>query len=216
MIATIERYVRASARELGTDHLDPRVMDAMQRVPRHAFVPDDLEDVAYDDRPLPIGFGQTISQPFIVALMSHLARIEPDHRVLEVGTGSGYQAAVLSLLAREVKSIEVVPELAMSAAKRLARLGYDNVEVRCADGYAGWPGTEDAPFDAIVVTAAAPRVPKALVAQLRAGGNLVIPVGEPYAPQRLEVLHKEDAEQLTTRVVLPVAFVPLVHRGAGD
>ncbi|MFN7954792.1 MAG: protein-L-isoaspartate(D-aspartate) O-methyltransferase [bacterium] len=214
MIATIERYVRASARELGTDHLDPRVLDAMRRVPRHEFVPDALADVAYDDRPLPIGHGQTISQPFIVALMSHLARIEPDHRVLEVGTGSGYQAAVLAELAHEVRSIEVVPELAASASKRLARLGYANVEVRCGDGYAGWP--EAAPFDAIVVTAAAPHVPPALVEQLRVGGTLVIPVGEPYAPQRLEALHKHDDAHVTTRNVLPVAFVPLVHRRAGD
>ncbi|MDX9998613.1 MAG: protein-L-isoaspartate(D-aspartate) O-methyltransferase [Phenylobacterium sp.] len=186
--------------------LTPRVGAAFEAVPRHRFVPPDLQDVAYGDHPLPIGHQATISQPLVVAAMTELAATRPEDRVLEVGTGSGYQAAILSLLVRQVFSIELVEALADSAAERLARLDYRNVEVRAGDGYLGWP--EEAPFDAIVVTAGAPFVPPALVEQLRPGRRMVIPVGRRGA-QQLMVVEKDASGRVGERRVMPVAFVPL-------
>jgi protein-L-isoaspartate(D-aspartate) O-methyltransferase len=176
----------------------------MEAVPRHLFVPDDLAGSAYSDQPLPIGHGQTISQPYVVALMSELADLEPGERALEVGTGSGYAAAVLSELADSVYTIEIVAPLAASAAERLGRLGYSNVRVRCGDGYRGWP--DRAPFDAIVVTAAPERVPQPLLDQLAIGGRLVIPVGG--AGQDLREITR-TADGFVERSVIPVRFVPM-------
>lgn len=191
---------------------DARVLDAMRRVPRHRFVPEALADQAYGDQPLPIGHDQTISQPYIVALMTQLARPAPGDRVLGVGTGSGYQAAVLAELAGEVYSIEIVTPLATRAALTLHRLGYSNVAVRSGDGYAGWP--EHAPFDAIVVTAAPERIPPPLLEQLAPGGRLVIPVGPLHATQELRVVEKREDGSLRERVVTPVRFVPLTGEAA--
>jgi protein-L-isoaspartate(D-aspartate) O-methyltransferase len=185
---------------------DERVLEAMRRVPRHEFVPEAERQSAYEDRPLPIGRGQTISQPYIVAAMTELAAPEPGARVLEIGTGSGYQAAVLAEVAGEVYSIEIIPELARTAAARLARLGYGRVHVRTGDGYLGWP--EAAPFDAIIVTAAPPEVPKPLEEQLKVGGRLVIPVGDLY--QELRVITRTPTG-LREQSVFPVRFVPMTH-----
>ncbi|HKA87383.1 MAG TPA: protein-L-isoaspartate(D-aspartate) O-methyltransferase [Haliangiales bacterium] len=182
---------------------DARVLEAMRRVPRHEFVPARVVDAAYDDRPLPIGHDQTISQPYIVALMTDLAMIGPRARVLEVGTGSGYQAAVLAQMGADVYSIEIVEPLAREAGERLARLGYA-VHVRAGDGYRGWP--EVAPFDAILVTAAPPRIPEPLKEQLRVGGRLVVPVGVGY--QELVVVTR-TATAFETKDVIPVRFVPM-------
>jgi len=189
---------------------DPRVLAAMGRVPRHLFVPAALRFRAYADHPLPIGNGQTISQPYIVALMTQLAEVEPDDVVLEIGTGSGYQAAVLSEIAREVATIEIVPDLADTARTRLAALGYKDVTVRTGDGYLGWK--EKAPFDAILVTAAAPEVPPPLVEQLGPGGILVIPVGPQSQVQSLLRIQKAADGSTVTREILPVVFVPLVRQ----
>lgn len=189
---------------------DPRVLAAMGRVPRHLFVPAALRFQAYADHPLPIGNGQTISQPYIVALMTQLAEVEPDDVVLEIGTGSGYQAAVLSEIVREVATIEIVPGLADTARTRLAALGYKNVTVRTGDGYLGWK--EKAPFDAILVTAAAPEVPPPLVEQLGPGGILVIPVGPQSQVQSLLRIQKAADGSTVTREILPVVFVPLVRQ----
>jgi protein-L-isoaspartate(D-aspartate) O-methyltransferase len=187
--------------------IDERVLDAMRRVPRECFVDACEEEHAYANIPLPIGFGQTISQPFIVAFMTDLAKLCPASVVLEVGTGSGYQAAVLATLARRVYSIERIPELARRAEERLRSLGYANVEVRQGNGALGWP--EHAPFDAILVTAAAPRIPPALIRQLGAGGRMVIPVGAAWAGQDLLLVEKSADGEITVENVLPVAFVPL-------
>jgi len=185
---------------------DARALDAMRRVERHLFVPPAMRAAAYGDHPLPIGHGQTISQPYIVALMTELAQVRPGARVLEVGTGSGYQAAVLALLAKEVYSIEIVEPLATEAAERLLRLGYRNVVVRAGDGYRGWP--ERAPFDAILVTAAPPELPQPLVDQLAVGGRLVAPIG-PEGGDQLLVVVERTAAGLTRRSVAPVRFVPM-------
>ncbi len=187
---------------------DPRVLAALGRVPRHRFVPAKLAPLAYGDFPLPIGRDQTISQPYIVALMSQWAEVKPGEKVLEVGTGSGYQAAVLAELTEQVFSIEIKPDLARAAAARLQELGYTRVQVRTGDGYLGWP--EAAPFDAILVTAAAPTVPPALTAQLKEGGRLVIPLGEPRGEQTLVRLRKSKGE-MREEERLPVRFVPLVR-----
>jgi protein-L-isoaspartate(D-aspartate) O-methyltransferase len=187
---------------------DARVLAAMRKVPRHEFVPEAVRASAYDDTALPIGHQQTISQPYIVAIMTELAELGPRSRVLEVGTGSGYQAAVLAEVAGEVYTIEILEPLARSAEATLRRLGYRAVHVRHGDGYRGWP--DAAPFDAIVVTAAAPQVPPALLAQLGKGGRLVIPVGD--ATQRLEV-HKRTAERIEVKTIVPVRFVPLTGEG---
>jgi protein-L-isoaspartate(D-aspartate) O-methyltransferase len=185
---------------------DPLVLKAMSEVPRHLFVPADLAAEAYRDTPLPIGEGQTISQPYIVALMTECLALDGSEKVLEVGTGSGYQAAVLGRIAASVDTIEIHPGLARRAAATLERLGYSNVHVRAGDGFFGWP--EEAPFDAVIVTAAAPEVPPALFAQLREGGRLVIPLGDPSASQRLTVVTKRQGKPRVERV-LDVRFVPM-------
>jgi protein-L-isoaspartate(D-aspartate) O-methyltransferase len=183
---------------------DERVLDAMRRVPRHRFVPDDLRSSAYDDGPLPIGYGQTISQPFVVAFMSQALELSGEERVLEIGTGSGYQAAILGELARQVFTIEIVAPLAERARATLLELGYRNIEVRSGDGYRGWP--EQAPFDAIMVTAAPDHVPQPLLDQLAVGGRMIVPVGE--RDQEL-LLIRRTPEGLVQEAVLPVRFVPM-------
>ena len=180
----------------------------MASVPRHLFVPQAEQAYAYSNIPLLIGHNQTISQPYMVAIMTALLEIRPDHTVLEIGTGSGYQAAVLSHLATRIYSVERIQELADSARKRLQRLGYNNVEVRCADGSLGWP--ENGPYDGIVVTAGAPQIPQALLSQLKTGGRLVIPVGGEWMGQDLQVLTKRPDGSFDRRSALPVAFVPLI------
>jgi protein-L-isoaspartate(D-aspartate) O-methyltransferase len=188
---------------------EKRVVEAMRDVPRHLFVPEALRDRAYENRPLPIGHEQTISQPYIVALMTDLLKVRKGDRVLEVGTGSGYQAAVLARIAGKVYTIEIVRTLAEESRERLARLGYANVEVRAGDGYGGWP--EAAPFDAIMVTAGAPHVPPALIAQLKPGGRMVIPVGPASAVQSLTLVEKSADGSVRRRDVIPVRFVPLTR-----
>lgn len=225
MVETIRAYARDLPPPLGRAGLDPRILKVMGTVPRHEFLPKrpslgldqlyslfyggNLRNIAYADRPLPIGFGQTISQPFIVALMTDLAAPQADHVVLEVGTGSGYQAAVLAHLVRRVCSIEIIPELGASAAATLQRLKYRNVRTRVGDGYHGW--ADCGPFDSIVVTAAADHVPPPLLRQLKPGGRLVIPVGGAFATQQLVLARKGDDGRVTTRQLLPVRFVPLVR-----
>ncbi len=208
----LERVI-AETRETGDltgcPVLSERVLGALRAVPRHHFVPVERREWAYADMPLPIGLGQTISQPFIVALMTELLELKPDAVVLEIGTGSGYQAAVLAQLARQVYSVERIPELAEAARRRLRELGYANVEVLAADGSQGWE--EHAPFDSIMVTAAAEEVPPALVRQLKPGGRLVIPVGAQYRSQDLRLLHKDERGVVKSRSVLPVGFVPLIR-----
>jgi len=199
-----EDMVREQIAERGI--ADTVTLRAMQTTPRHLFVPPEYISSAYDDHPLPIGFGQTISQPYIVAYMTELAAVRRGDRVLEIGTGSGYQAAVLAGIVDTVFTIEIVPELASSAAERLKRLGYRNVVVKTGDGYAGWP--EHAPFDAIVVTAGAEHIPDPLVKQLKEGGRMVIPVGPQYLVQTLMLIEKKDG-RVDTRSLLPVRFVPL-------
>lgn len=188
---------------------DPDVLRAMEKVRRHLFVPEGFRSAAYDDRPLPIGQGQTISQPYIVALMTELAAVEPGDRVLEVGTGSGYQAAILAEMAEKVYTVEIVEELGKTARKRLDRLGYDNVRVRIGDGFRGW--SEHAPFEAIVVTAAPPEIPGPLKEQLAQDGRLVIPVGESW--QELKVVEKTKDGTLKENAIIPVRFVPMTGPG---
>ena len=214
MLDTIENEVHYTRSLIGRDVLDPRVMAAMGRVPRDHFVPPNLRPLAFDNGPLPIGHGQTISQPYIVALMTDLLELEPEHVVLEVGTGSGYQTAVLAELARKVYTIEVIRELGEASAGRLRALGYSNIEYRIGNGYAGWP--EHAPYDGIIVTAAAAHIPPALVEQLRPGGRLVIPVGQPYMHQELMLVEKDAGGDIHSRDILGVAFVPLCEMPAGN
>ena len=209
MVETIVALTRETAAETGRASLDSRVLTAMNKVPRHRFVPVDQEPNAYANRPLPIGNGQTISQPFIVALMTDMLGLKATDRVLEIGTGCGYQAAVLAELAREVYTIEIVAPLAREAAARFAELGYRNVNARSGDGYRGWPA--HAPFDAIIVTAAAPEVPPALIEQLKPGGKLVIPVGAQWSGQELRIIEKDQHGKTTTRNALAVRFVPLTR-----
>ena len=207
MLAEIEGEAAYTRRLTGMGKLAPRVMAAMGKVSREEFVSPDLKRFAYDNGPLPIGYGQTISQPYIVALMTDLLQLEPDHTVLEIGTGSGYQAAVLSYLVKKVFTIERIPELGDASAARLKSLGYSNIECRTGNGYDGWP--EYAPYDAITVTAAASHIPQALIEQLKSMGKLVIPVGLPDMPQELMLLEKDDQGGVHSRNILGVAFVPL-------
>jgi protein-L-isoaspartate(D-aspartate) O-methyltransferase len=213
LMAEIDAEMRETARWTGRAQLAPRVAAALAKVLREAFVPPHSTDAAYANRPLPIGYGQTISQPFVVALMTDLLELQPHHIVLEVGTGSGYQTAMLAELAGKVFSVEVIPELALSASAALANAGYRNVNLRTGDGGLGWP--EFAPYDAIIVTAAAPEVPPALIAQLRPGGRMVIPVGPRHGDQDLVLLTKDATGEVTRRGILPVAFVPLTGGAAG-
>ena len=207
MVAEVAAMARTFGAGAGRGTLDRRVMDALGRIPRHEFVPLLFRASAYANRPLPIGHGQTISQPYIVALMTDLLAIEPGQSVLEIGTGSGYQSAVLAELGAKVASIEIVEPLAREAAERLRRLGYAQVATKVGDGYDGWP--QRAPFDAIIVTASASHVPPPLVRQLKPGGRMVIPVGAPFQPQQLVRLEKHADGTVTTRQLLPVSFVPL-------
>ncbi len=207
MIEAIEADVRATSEHLQREALDPRVLKTLGEVPRHRFVPEDQRTHAYENRPLPIGYGQTISQPYIVAIMTDLMDPQPDDRVLEIGTGSGYQAAILSRLTRRVYSLEIVEPLGEQARARLQSLGYDNVEVRIGDGYFGWE--EQAPFDIVMVTAAASHIPPPLVKQLKPGGRMIIPVGSRFMTQQLLLVRKQEDGKLSVRQILPVRFVPL-------
>lgn len=199
----IERQIQARGVK------DPRVIKAMQDVPRHLFVDESLWPVAYSDGPLPIGHGQTISQPYIVSFMTELLQADTHHVVLEIGTGSGYQAAVLSKLTHHVFTIEIIAELGQEAEERLKRLGYDNVTVKIGDGYQGWP--DEAPFDRIIVTAAPEEIPQKLVEQLKPGGRMVLPVGPQWWGQDLLIVEKDEKGKVTKRESLPVRFVPMVH-----
>jgi len=207
MVKAIEADVRATSLYIDRKDLDPRVMAAMGSVERHRFVPPSEVSWAYANRPLPIGFGQTISQPYIVALMTDLAGAGPGDRVLEIGTGSGYQAAVLVAMGAEVFTMEIIAPLAAQASARLKELGYDRVRTRQGDGYYGWE--EHAPFDAIVVTAAADHIPPPLIRQLKPGGVMVIPVGSRFLVQQLVLVIKDSGGGIKTRQMLPVRFVPL-------
>jgi protein-L-isoaspartate(D-aspartate) O-methyltransferase len=207
MVKEIEEDLRATSERVGKRALSPCVLDALMNVPRHEFVPELLRRYAYENRPLPIGQGQTISQPYIVGIMTELLNIDKESVVLEVGTATGYQAAVLAYCVKQVYTIEIIPELGEEAAARLKRLGCKNVEVRIGDGYYGWK--EHAPFDAIMVTAAAPHIPPLLTEQLKPGGRMVIPVGPPHTTQYLMLLEKDEDGKVKTRQLLPVAFVPL-------
>ncbi len=209
MIREIEEEVRYTRRLIGKDALDERVMEAMRKVPRDRFVPDDIKPAAFENVPLPIGHGQTISQPYIVALMTDMVAPQPDHRILEVGTGSGYQTAVLSQLCDKVYTVELVRELSSAAQAIFRELGYGNIETHVGDGWQGWP--EHAPYDGILVTAAAPRIPESLIDQLKPGGRMAIPVGLPYSHQELMLVQKDEQGNITTKSVLGVAFVPLVE-----
>jgi protein-L-isoaspartate(D-aspartate) O-methyltransferase len=210
LMAEIQRDAAATADSTGRPRFSPRVIGAMEKVLRHRFVPPGQTGSAYENRPLPIGHGQTISQPYIVALMTELLEPKPEDVILEVGTGSGYQAAVLAELVARVHSIEIVPQLYESARSRLEQLGYRNVEVKLGDGYYGWP--EHAPYDGIVVTAAANSIPPPLIDQLKPGGRMVIPVGAPFQMQDLILLRKDARGKVTTTSILPVAFVPLTGK----
>ena len=210
MVREIEQMTRLTAEETGRPRLDQRVLEAMGKVERHLFVPGTQQRYAYENRPLPIGHGQTISQPYIVALMTDLLQSRPDHVVLEIGTGSGYQAAVLAELTGKVYTMEIIEPLGIQAKKRIAQLGYRNVEVEVADGYHGWPSR--APFDGIMVTAAASHVPVPLVQQLKPGGRMVIPVGTSFLTQQLMLIEKRPDGSVVSRQMLPVRFVPLTGR----
>ncbi len=202
-----ENMVRTQIKARGIDHAP--TVEAMRNVERHLFVPTARRNRAYEDGPLPIGHGQTISQPFIVAYMTQLVNPGPGDKVLEIGTGSGYQAAVLAEIVDQVFTIEIVSELGESAARLLKELNYDNVEVKIADGYYGWE--EHGPFDAIVVTAAAEYIPPPLVDQLKDGGKMVIPVGSPFMVQNLMLIEK-NGDEITTRSIMPVTFVPFTRK----
>jgi protein-L-isoaspartate(D-aspartate) O-methyltransferase len=207
MIDEIRAGVEMSRQFLEKGALDERVLEVMRKVPRHRFVPEDQRPYAYDNRPLPIGYGQTISQPYIVAVMTDLLNLGKGDRVLEIGTGSGYQAAILAELTDAVFTIEIIEELGRQAGERLEQLNYDNVRTLVGDGYYGWPS--ESPFDAIVVTAAASHIPPPLIKQLKPGGRMIIPVGSRFMVQHLVLVTKDEDGELTTRQVLPVSFVPL-------
>lgn len=202
-----EELVLQSIEERGVK--DKAVLKSMRTVKRHLFVPQNSVANAYDDRPLPIGYGQTISQPYIVAYMTEVINPKPEYKVLEIGTGSGYQAAVLAEIVKEVYTIEIIPELGNSASARLKKLGYNNVNVKVSDGYFGWK--EHGPYDAIMVTAAAEFVPPPLIEQLKEGGKIVIPIGSPFMNQNLMLIEKKG-KKITTKSLLPVVFVPFTRR----
>ena len=212
LIAEIEAEVSYTSHFLGKSALDPAVIAALRAVPREAFVPDAVRDLAYINRPLSIGHGQTISQPYIVAVMTDMLSLTPQSRVLEIGTGCGYQTAVLAAIAAEVFTIEVIEPLAKAAEARLGALGYRNIRFRVGDGRLGWP--EEAPFDAIIVTAAAVETPSTFVDQLGAGGRLVVPLGRQHRTQFLTRIEKDADGTIRKEPMLPVAFVPLVAGGS--
>lgn len=207
LISEIQQVYRETADSLGHEKMSESVLNAMRSVPRHEFVPAKQQRYAYENRPLPIGYGQTISQPYIVASMTELLEVDENDTVLELGTGSGYQAAVLATIVAQVYSMEIVKPLGLEAAARLKRLGYSNVEVRIGDGYHGWP--EHGPFDAIIVTAAGDHIPPPLIEQLKPGGRMIIPVGGRFFSQDLILVEKAEDGSVKTRNVLPVNFVPL-------
>lgn len=207
MLKEIEQEVKYTRHMIGKDSLDSRVMAAMKKVPRPDFLPEKVRYLAYENRPAPIGSGQTISQPYIVALMSDLLNMETTDTILEIGTGSGYQSAILSNVVAQVYSVEIIEDLAIEARERLNSLGYKNVSVRTGNGYFGWP--EHAPYDGIIVTAAAPHIPQPLIDQLKVGARLVIPVGLPYSYQELMVAEKMTDGEIKTQMILGVSFVPL-------
>ncbi len=209
MIVAIEHDAKETANWTGRPAFSKAVMNAMACVPRHTFIASYEPYAAYANRPAPIGHGQTISQPYIVALMTDLLDLDANDKVLEIGTGCGYQSAVLAEIAMQVYSVETVEPLALTADKRLKQLGYANINIRVGDGYAGWP--EESPFDAIIVTAAPPYVPKALIEQLATGGRMIVPVGKPYATQWLYRITRRKDGQCDETGVLPVAFVPMVE-----
>ena len=212
LIHELEVEARQTQNWTGREKFSAAVMASMARVPRHEFVDEKNLVAAYVNRPLPIGHGQTISQPYIVALMSDLLDLKPDARVLEIGTGSGYQAAMLADMGASVFSVETVQKLAGPAEKRLRRLGYENVRVRSGNGFEGWP--EEAPFDAVIVTAAPERTPPALIDQLKPGGRMVIPLGRPHETQMLTLVVKDADGRVSQTPLLPVAFVPMVGGGS--
>ncbi len=207
MITDIEAEVKYTSSSIGKNRLDPRVMKAMAAVPRHKFVPPEIQYAAYDNQAMPIGHGQTISQPYIVALMTDMLVLDADATVLEIGTGSGYQSAVLSHLCERVYTIEVIAELSEAATGLFKKMGYDNIETRIGNGYHGWP--EHAPYDGIIVTAAATHLPQPLIEQLKPGGRMAIPIGLPYCYQELMLVKKNDQGKVNVSDVLGVAFVPL-------
>jgi protein-L-isoaspartate(D-aspartate) O-methyltransferase len=204
-----ERELLVKRHIIGREIKDPETIRSMLTVPREEFVPNDLRRYAYDNTPLPIGYGQTISAPDIVALMTQLLEVDADDWVLEIGTGSGYQAAILSLIAEKVYTIEIIEPLGLSARVRIENLGYRNIQVKIGDGYWGWE--ENAPFDAIIVTAAADHIPPPLLEQLKPGGRMCIPIGQPYFPQVLKLVRKDLDGKLTVRDILPVRFVPFTR-----
>lgn len=208
MVELIELYVQLSSAQIDRDRLDPRVLAAMAEVPRHDFVPPELRHLAYEDSPIPIGCDKTVSQPFMVALMTDLLDVEPGAKVLEIGTGFGYHAAILAELAKAVFTVEIHEELARDGRARLEALGYGNIEFKIGDGAQGWP--EHAPFDRILVTAAPGLLPAALIQQLRPGGRMVVPAGLPD-DQQLLVVDKDADGRIETREVLRVVFAPLIH-----
>ena len=210
LIREIEIDVRRTSQYLNKFKLNPRVMDAMRSVPRHEFVPIKIRNLSYRNRPLPIGHGQTISQPYIVAIMTDLISVDPESKVLEIGTGSGYQAAILAEIVKEVYTIEIIEPLGKSAKKRLSKLSYANIHVRLADGYYGWQ--DKGPFDAIVVTAAASHIPPPLIRQLKPGGKMIIPVGGQFMVQHLVMVEKNIDGSTKTRQLLPVRFVPVTGK----
>jgi protein-L-isoaspartate(D-aspartate) O-methyltransferase len=210
LVKQIEQDVKDTQSYLGKKELSPRVIQALLSVPREEFVPESQKRFAYQNRPLPIGYGQTISQPYIVAIMTDLLDTKPGDKVLEVGTGSGYQAAVLDEIVNNVYSIEIIEELSDEAAARLKRLGYSKIKIRTGDGYYGWES--EAPFDGIVVTAAASYIPPPLIKQLKPGGRMIIPVGSRFMTQQLLLVTKQDDGSITTRQILPVRFVPLTGK----
>jgi len=210
MVAVIKDDVQLTSKYINKKSLSKDVLHAMNTVPRHEFVPSSMHNKAYENRPLPIGYGQTISQPYIVALMTDLLQPRPGQHVLEIGTGSGYQAAVLSQLVESVYSIEIIEELGQSSSRLLTRLGYNNIKTRIADGYNGW--SQHAPFDSIIVTAAISHIPPPLVQQLKKGGRMVIPVGTRFQTQYLTLVEKDLQGSVTTQQLLPVIFVPFTGK----
>ena len=206
--------VRLTSQYIGKNALDARVMAAMKQVPRHEFIPREFHYCAYDNSPAPIGSGQTISQPYIVALMSDLLDTKPGDSILEIGTGSGYQAAILSCMVQQVYSVEILESLAAKVHNRLNKLGYNNINLHTGDGYYGWP--EHAPYDGIIVTAAAPYIPNPLIEQLKAGAKLVIPIGSPYSYQELVLVEKKPSGEIEIQSILGVSFVPLTGKRDTD
>ncbi|MGR8930855.1 MAG: protein-L-isoaspartate(D-aspartate) O-methyltransferase [Gammaproteobacteria bacterium] len=207
LVDEVEVLVRATQDYLTEDMLEKSVLDAMRVVPRHEFIPADRQAYAYLNQPVAIGYGQTISQPFVVAIMTDLIRPKSGDKVLEVGTGSGYQSAILAELGVDMYSIEIIEPLAKIAAENLKRVGYASVHTRVGDGYYGWES--EAPFDGIVVTAVASHIPPPLIKQLKPGGRMIIPVGEPFLTQYLMLVKKDEYQNVTTEQILPVSFVPL-------